>query len=49
VLGASSAADRLLGSLQIDSSKARELLHWQPPLSLEEGIAMAAKVYLKNS
>jgi UDP-glucose 4-epimerase len=48
VLGASSAADRLLGSLQIDSSKARQLLHWQPPLSVEEGIAIAAKAYLKN-
>jgi nucleoside-diphosphate-sugar epimerase len=46
VLGASSAADRLLGSLQIDSSKARELLHWQPPLSVEEGIALTAKSYL---
>jgi nucleoside-diphosphate-sugar epimerase len=49
VLGASSAADRLLGSLQINSSKARQLLHWQPPLSVEEGIAIAAKAYLKNS
>ena len=49
VLGASSAADRLLGSLQIDSSKARQLLQWQPPLSVEEGIAIAAQAYLKNS
>ena len=49
VLGASAAADRLLGSLQIDSSKARQLLQWQPPLSAEEGIRIAAKSYLKNS
>ena len=49
VLSASAAADRLLGSLQIDSSKARQLLQWQPPLSVEEGIAIAAKAYLKNS
>jgi nucleoside-diphosphate-sugar epimerase len=49
VLGASAAADRLLGSLQIDSSKARQLLHWQPPLSAEEGITIAAQSYLKNS
>jgi nucleoside-diphosphate-sugar epimerase len=49
MLGASAAADRLLGSLQIDSSKARQLLQWQPPLSVEEGIAIAAKAYLKNS
>ena len=49
VLGASAAADRLLGSLKIDSSKARQLLQWQPPLSAEEGITIAAKAYLKNS
>ena len=49
ILGASAKADRLLGSLQIDSSKARQLLQWQPPLSVEEGIAIAAKAYLKNS
>lgn len=49
MLGASAAADRLLGSLQIDSSKARQLLQWQPPLSVEEGIAITAKAYLKNS
>lgn len=49
MLGASAAADRLLGSLQIDSSKARQLLQWQPPLSVEEGIAIAAKAYLKKS
>ena len=49
ILGASAAADRLLGSLQIDSSKARQLLQWQPPLSVEEGIAIAAKAYLKKS
>jgi nucleoside-diphosphate-sugar epimerase len=48
VFGATAAAERLLGSLQIDSSKARQLLHWQPPLSVEEGIAIAAKAYLKN-
>ena len=49
VLGATAAADRLLGSLQIDSSKARQLLQWQPPLSAEEGITIAAKAYVKNS
>jgi len=49
LLGASSAADRLLGSLQIDSSKARQLLAWQSPLSVEEGIALTAKSYLNES
>jgi len=49
LLGASAAADRLLGSLQIDSSKARQLLQWQPPLSVEAGIALAAQDYLSKS
>ena len=49
MLGASAAADRLLGSLQIDSSKASQLLQWQPPLSVEEGIVIAAKAYFKNA
>jgi nucleoside-diphosphate-sugar epimerase len=49
VFGASAAADRLLGSLQIDSSKARQLLGWQPPLSVEEGIAITAQAYLSKS
>ena len=39
LFGASAAADRLLGSLQIDSNKARQLLQWQPPLSVEIGRA----------
>jgi nucleoside-diphosphate-sugar epimerase len=48
VMGVSAAADRLLGSLQIDSGKARQLLQWQPPLSVEEGIALTAKSYLNE-
>ena len=35
----SSELDRLLSSLQVDSSKIREDLHWVPPYSLEQGIA----------
>jgi nucleoside-diphosphate-sugar epimerase len=31
-------AQRLLGSLQVDISKARNLLGWQPPLSVGEGL-----------
>ena len=49
ILGASSTADRLLDSLQIDSSKAHQLLHWQPPLSAEEGIALTAKDWLNHA
>lgn len=38
ILGRRAVAQRLLGSLQVDISKARELLGWQPPISVEEGL-----------
>jgi len=41
LLGKKAIAQRLLGSLQVDISKARDLLGWQPPLSVEEGLAKA--------
>lgn len=31
--------DRLVGDLQVDSSKARQLLDWKPPYTVEQGIA----------
>ena len=37
-LGKRDLAQRLLSNLQVDSSKARELLGWQPPFTFEEGI-----------
>lgn len=39
LLGKRAAVDRLLGSLQIDSSKARQLLDWIPPVTVDEGIS----------
>jgi nucleoside-diphosphate-sugar epimerase len=36
--GRLSEVDRLVGSLQVDSSATRELLGWTPPVSVEEGI-----------
>ena len=39
LLGKKSMAQRLLGSLQVDISKARDLLDWEPPLSVEEGLS----------
>lgn len=36
LLGKKDVADRLFGNLQIDSSKARELLNWQPVVSIDE-------------
>ena len=38
LLGKKAVADRLLGSLQVDITKARELLGWEPPISVEEGL-----------
>lgn len=38
LLGKKAVAQRLLGSLQVDISKAREVLGWQPPVSVEEGL-----------
>lgn len=38
LLGKKAMAQRLLGSLQVDISKARNLLGWQPPLSVEDGL-----------
>ena len=38
LLGKKSVAQRLLGSLQVDISKACDLLGWEPPLSTEEGL-----------
>jgi len=38
LLGKRAVAQRLLGSLQIDISKTRNLLDWTPPLSVEKGL-----------
>ncbi|WP_349342846.1 NAD-dependent epimerase/dehydratase family protein [Marinobacter sp. MMG032] len=34
---------RVAGSLEVDSSKARELLHWQAPVSLSDGLKRCFK------
>lgn len=38
LLGKRAVAQRLLGSLQVDISKTRELLGWEPPISVKEGL-----------
>ena len=38
LVGKTDMAQRLLGNLQVDSSKARELLGWTPPFGFEAGI-----------
>jgi nucleoside-diphosphate-sugar epimerase len=47
VLGKKAVAQRLLGSLQVDISKARDLLDWEPPLSLEEGLFKAVERHVE--
>jgi nucleoside-diphosphate-sugar epimerase len=38
LIGKKAFSRRLLGNLQVDTSKAREKLGWTPPISLEEGL-----------
>jgi len=41
LLGRRNMVQRLLGSLQVDISKARAMLRWTPPLSVDEGLRRA--------
>ncbi|WP_138512341.1 UDP-glucose 4-epimerase family protein [Rhodoferax bucti] len=43
LLGKSSIAQRLLGSLQIDISNTCTLLNWKPPVSVDEGLRRAVQ------
>ena len=38
LLGKKDVTQRLCGSLQVDISKAREMLEWEPPVSVDEGL-----------
>lgn len=42
LLGRQAVADRLLGSLVVDSSKARDLLGWRPVVSMDEQLSKMA-------
>jgi nucleoside-diphosphate-sugar epimerase len=42
LMGKQSVAERLCGNLQVDSSKARTLLDWSPPVSVREGLKATA-------
>jgi len=44
LLGKGDAVQRLCGNLQVDISKARSLLDWVPPVSVEEGLGRAMAV-----
>jgi nucleoside-diphosphate-sugar epimerase len=45
LMGKSDQIERLLGSLQVDSSKIRRELGWQPPFSLQQGLQATAEWY----
>ncbi|BFM39370.1 SDR family oxidoreductase [Synechocystis sp. LKSZ1] len=41
-IGKAGIANRLLGSLQVDSSKIRNTLNWKPPYTIDEGLKITA-------
>jgi nucleoside-diphosphate-sugar epimerase len=43
MLGKADQIDRLLGSLQVDSSKIRRELGWQPPFNLQQGLYLTVQ------
>ena len=45
MLGKKAIAQRLCGSLQVDISKSRELLGWQPPLCVDDALDKVAQSY----
>ena len=49
LLGKRSAAQRLCGSLQVDISKARTLLDWTPPVSVDDALRKTAHYFLGTS
>jgi len=49
LLGKRTLTQRLCGSLQVDISKAREVLGWTPPLSVDQGLIKTAEWYKSES
>jgi nucleoside-diphosphate-sugar epimerase len=47
LLGKADVAQRLCGNLQVDISKAKSLLGWEPPFSVEQGLKVTANSLLK--
>ncbi|WP_198246787.1 UDP-glucose 4-epimerase family protein [methane-oxidizing endosymbiont of Gigantopelta aegis] len=48
LLGKEQVANRLFGSLQVDSAKARELLGWKPVITMDEQLRKTAEVFLNK-
>ncbi|MBE0469085.1 MAG: SDR family oxidoreductase [Methyloprofundus sp.] len=48
LIGKGDVANRLFGNLQVDSSKARQLLGWQPVVTIDEQLAKMVAVSAKS-
>ncbi|AEV61679.1 UDP-glucose 4-epimerase [Pseudomonas ogarae] len=48
LLGKKALAQRLCGSLQVDISKTRSLLQWEPPLSVDAALKLVADQYTES-
>ena len=48
LLGKTDVANRLFGSLQVDSSKARDLLDWKPVITMDEQLKKIADEHLNE-
>lgn len=48
LLGKRAVAQRLCGNLQVDIGKARRLLGWTPPVSVDEGLRRTAAHFLEQ-
>lgn len=48
MFGKSAEIDRLCGSLMIDISKAKSVLNWNPPFSLDEGLRQTVKWFMSQ-
>ncbi len=46
LLGKRALAQRLCGNLQVNIAKTRDLLGWSPPVSVDQGLAAAARSYM---
>lgn len=48
LLGKRGVSQRLLGSLQVDVTKTRDLLNWHPPVSVDEALQKTAQAFLQQ-
>jgi nucleoside-diphosphate-sugar epimerase len=48
LIGKPAISERLCGSLQVDTSKTKELLNWTPPYSSAESLKKTADAFLKT-